>query len=405
MLKPSPSRIQLVVVQPTPFCNIDCRYCYLADRKSKKIIGEPTLSKIFERLFASAYLGDKVYLLWHAGEPLAVPIAFYERAAVLLAEYNVKHVEVVQQFQTNATLITQEWCDFFKEYNAEVGVSIDGPQRIHDANRITRSGKGTHERAMRGVRLLQDNGIPITNIAVLTDESLDHPDEIWDFFVGNGLTRLAFNIEEKEGAHKESSVAQSDCVARYQSFLRRLRDLRRASGLNVVIRELDSMEKRVLFASGEPHSALNRPMATLSFDCEGNFSTFSPELLTVEHPKYGHFRFGNVFDCAIDEILERERFLAVFADLHRGVERCRATCPYFSLCGGGQPSNKLAENGTLDSTETMQCRLIIQGLCDLVMDDVEQTLGVVGRSEPDEHAESFGRPEKQPSTVDLLSCS
>ncbi len=162
--------------------------------------------------------------------------------------------------------------------------------------------------------------------------------------------------------------------------MRRFAELRRLTGRNVVIRELDSMERRVLFATGEPHSALNRPMATLSFDCEGNFSTFSPELLTVEHPKYGHFRFGNVFDFAIDDILQRQHFLSVYEDIDRGVERCRADCPYFSLCGGGQPSNKLAENGTLDSTETMQCRLIIQGLCDLVMDEVEPLLAAAGQS-------------------------
>jgi uncharacterized protein len=364
------------VIQPSPFCNIDCRYCYLPDRGVRKVIEERTLAKIYERLFASAHLGDPVSLLWHSGEPLAVGIPFYERAFALLARFNVGGVTVRQLFQTNATLVTQEWCDFFKAHRAHVGVSIDGPRRFHDANRITRSGRGTFDRVMRGVELLQANGIPIHNIGVLTSEALDHPDEIWEFFVGRGITRLAFNVEEAEGAHARSSVCHEADVARYQAFFRRLRQLRSASGQRVRVRELDDMESLVRHCSGEPRSALNLPLATLSFDCEGNVSTFSPELVTIRHPRYGHFKFGNVFECGLDDLLRSERFRAAHDDIQRGIDRCRATCPYFSVCGGGEPVNKLGENGTFDSTETMHCRLTVQALCDLILESVEEDLGL-----------------------------
>ena len=376
MSQPFSQKIELVVIQPSPFCNIDCRYCYLPDRGNRKVLEEATLAKIYERLFASAHLGDRISILWHAGEPLAVPIAFYEKAFALLAQYNVKNIPVRQLFQTNCTLITQEWCDFFKRHQAHIGVSIDGPQRIHDANRVTRSGKGTFERAIRGVKLLQANGILLHNIGVLTSTALDHPDEMWDFFMGLGITHLAFNVEETEGANTQSSVRHAADVARYQAFFRRFRQLRKASGRDVRIRELDNMEERVRFVSGELQSALNQPMGTLSFDCEGNISTFSPELVTMRHSKYEHFKFGNVFDGAVDDILESPRFRATYDDIRRGVAKCRAACPYFSLCGGGEPVNKLGENGTFDSMETMHCRTIIQGLCDVVLEGVEETLGI-----------------------------
>lgn len=372
----APHKIGLVVIQPSAFCNIDCRYCYLPDRGNRKVMDERTLVRVYERLFASSHLGDSISLLWHAGEPLAVGVDFYERAFALLRRHATKDLPIRHLFQTNATLVTQAWCDLFNAHPAHVGVSIDGPQRIHDANRVTRSGRGTFERAMRGVRLLQENGIPVHNIAVLTSESLDRPDELWDFFVGHGMTRLAFNVEEAEGAHAESSVRHGDDVRRYQAFFRRLRERRRASGLDVRIRELDNMEERVRFAVGEPRSALNEPMGTLSFDCEGNVSTFSPELVTMRHPRYGDFKFGNVFDGGVDDLLEDDRFRRVHDEITRGVGRCRATCPYFSVCGGGEPVNKLGENGTFDSAETMHCRLIVQALCDLVLEDVEERLGV-----------------------------
>ena len=375
MSKITPSKIELVIIQASPFCNIDCRYCYLPNRRNRTVIDERTLARIFERLFASAHLADKVEILWHAGEPLSVGIPFYEKAAELLRRYNVRNIPVRQQIQTNATLITQEWCDFIKKHQIRIGVSIDGPEHLHDANRVTRSGKGTHERAMRGVKLLQANGIPVYNICVLTSESLGRPDEIWNFFIGNGITNLAFNIEEKEGANAQSSVRHASDVNRCRTFFRRLAELRKASGLNVTIRELDSMARRV-FATGEPHSGLNQPLATLNFDCEGNISTFSPELLTVEHPKYKHFRFGNVFECGVDDILEGAQFQTAYGDIRRGVEKCRATCSYFSVCGGGEPGNKLSENGTFDSAETMHCRTHVQAVCDLVLENMEERLGI-----------------------------
>src|SRR6476660_4613418 len=122
--------IDLVVIQASPFCNIDCRYCYLPSRESRKVIEKATLSKIYERLFASEHLGEKFQNLWHAGEPLTVPLAFYENALAIQERFNRGRVQVEQVFQTNGTLITQKWCDFFRQHQVRVGVSIDGPQPL-----------------------------------------------------------------------------------------------------------------------------------------------------------------------------------------------------------------------------------------------------------------------------------
>src|SRR5258708_11440259 len=76
-------RIQLLVVQPTPFCNIDCRYCYLPDRTNKAVVAEATLANLFSQVFASGWVRDGVTIVWHAGEPMVLPIDFYRRARLL----------------------------------------------------------------------------------------------------------------------------------------------------------------------------------------------------------------------------------------------------------------------------------------------------------------------------------
>ena len=101
----APGPLELLVVQPTPFCNINCSYCYLPDRQSTRRITPETLERVFRWIFASGLVRRPFTLLWHAGEPLVLPVGFYESAAEMLRRHNTAEVPVIQSFQTNATLI------------------------------------------------------------------------------------------------------------------------------------------------------------------------------------------------------------------------------------------------------------------------------------------------------------
>ena len=105
--------IQLVVIQPTPFCNIDCRYCYLPDRSNKAVVSEETLGNFFSQIFASGWLRDGLSVVWHAGEPMVLPIDFYRRAFRLIDSMKPPDVALTHAFQTNGTLIDDAWCAFF----------------------------------------------------------------------------------------------------------------------------------------------------------------------------------------------------------------------------------------------------------------------------------------------------
>jgi len=323
------------------------------------------LSRISEYLFALPSISDQLTIVWHAGEPLTLPISFYEKALQLLNQYNIRHIQITHSFQTNGTLINQDWCNFIKKYQVKIGVSLDGPQHIHDLNRVDRSGKGTFERTMRGIRLLQENNIDMSIIMVLTRYALDYPDAIWQFFREHHFRRIAFNIEEIEGVNKQSSLRTSEAIDQYKHFFRRLLTLREnGQEESLFIRELDLTIGKIRSSTHPVWSTENTPMAILSFDCEGNVSTFSPELLTVEHDKYGNFVFDNVARNVLNDTSSgfNQKFVDICADIQNGISKCRETCEYFALCGGGAPSNKLHENGTFDSTETMRCKLRIKAL-------------------------------------------
>src|SRR6266849_5912682 len=132
-------RIQLLVIQPTRFCNIDCRYCYLPDRANKSVVAEATLANLFSQVFASGWVRDGLSVVWHAGEQMVLPIGFYRDAFQMVDRLKPAALSVMHSFQTNGTLINKAWCEFFAEEQVNLGVSIDGPRRLHDRNRVTRS--------------------------------------------------------------------------------------------------------------------------------------------------------------------------------------------------------------------------------------------------------------------------
>ena len=349
-------------------------------------MSEATLRSVVKGIFATDLSRESLTFVWHAGEPLAVPIAWYRRAFEIIHEEAPCHLRIIHSVQSNGTLLDEAWCDFIKETGICLGLSIDGPAEIHDAHRKTRQGVGTHERAMRGVALLKDHGIDFHVIAVITQHSLGQADRIFDFFVSNGIMSFGLNIEEQEGINTTSSL-QAEHDDRVAAFFRRLFERQKAMHGAVSIREFDYALQRLLSkrdAASEDFVYDNeqvRPFGILSVDYQGNFSTFSPEMLGLTTPKYGNFSFGSFLTGGLENSLTSENFLAALEDTKAGVERCRRECSFFNLCGGGAPANKYFENGSFDSTETSYCRNVIQLPISIVLEDIESELSATSASQ------------------------
>ena len=156
--------LELLVIQPTPFCNLDCSYCYLPDRANKRKMTLETLEKALNWAFSSGLVRQPFTLLWHAGEPMVLPATFYEQATIVLERCNVDRFEVTQSLQTNATLVNEAWCEFIRRRGVQIGVSVDGPHFLNDRHRVTRQGRGTLENVLRGMKMLRDHQIPFDEI-------------------------------------------------------------------------------------------------------------------------------------------------------------------------------------------------------------------------------------------------
>lgn len=374
---PRPLEIELLILQGTPFCNIACRYCYLDDKDDRHVMSTELLETALQRVFESPFLGKSLSILWHAGEPLALPVTFYKDAFNRISRLQPHGLDVVHSFQTNAIAIDDDWCELFKEHSARIGVSIDGPAWLHDRQRVTKRGSGTHALAMKGIAALKRHGVPFGTITVLTNDSLEFPDEIFDSMMEIRPVSVGFNPEETEGANRVSSLNTAHTRTRFTDFMRRYLELTRAHAHAPRVREFARFGQPALelFADGSAHAGSSgrqdaAPMRIVTVDWTGGVSTFSPELHGQSDPRGGDFLIGNILRESLEDMVLGEKFRTINAEVRRGVEACRTTCDYFEVCGGGSPSNKLAEHGRLDASETLACGMREKSLADLSVEDM-----------------------------------
>ena len=373
---PAPAT-ELLILQPTPFCNIACDYCYLPDRDSTARMSLATVRDAARRLREDGLLGDTLGVVWHAGEPLAMPLAFYADAIGAIDAEIGAHCSVSHAIQTNATLIDDAWCALFKAHDIRIGVSIDGPADLHDRHRRTRAGRGTHAQVMRGIERLRAHGIAFHAIAVVTAAAFAQADAFCDFFEQLGATELGCNFDEAEGAHTRSSLAGHE--AAHAAFIARLLE-RWLAGSTLRVRELASALQRIAQplpryrrrGQALPRNAQTMPFALVTVACNGDFTTFSPELLGQHSTEFGDFVLGNVARGGYLASTESTTFARLWREITRGTRACERNCSHFGYCGGGAPANKLYENGDLASTETLYCRTMLKRPFDTVLARLER---------------------------------
>jgi len=331
-----------------------------------------TLISVLKNLHHDSLIGKELELCWHLGEPLAVGLDYYEEMTPAIEEFAAGKFAVEYTFQTNGLLINEAWCRFFKSINAQVGVSLDGPKEFHDCHRVDRRGDGTYDQVMMGLRLLQQAEVSHYIIAVLSTNALREPDRIFDFFSELGETNICFNIEESEGINISQTARSDEACPLVRTFFHRFLERLADDTTGVWVRDLQQMLGRLMTArDGDCINENNLPLRIVSVSWDGTWTTFSPELIATPAPKFRNFRFGNLAEEPVSSSLKRSSFGDALQDITEGVEKCRAECSYFSLCGGGAPSNKFTELGTLTGTETFACRSMVKSLADGCMDFIE----------------------------------
>lgn len=338
-----------VILQPTSTCNLNCRYCYLPDRHQTIRMPVGVTEAVSASLSSTDHL---IYVLWHGGEPLAAGLdhlASLARAfSGLRDQGKIRH-----SLQTNGTLISDQWCKFFREEGFYVGVSLDGPEQLNSARRNW-AGAESYSTARRGMSILDANGLKFGVICVINKFNIERPEELYEYFTSiPGCRGLNCNIEEREGFNVDAEQLDPAKVAEF--WIRLFEAWRRKPKLR--IREFQNVLGWMRGVCYEHEAATPRPGdAWPTVSVAGDVVVLSPEFMGAGASKLPQFIVGNVLERSLCDIVRDSETARYVVDYRIGRNRCEATCKYFGYCGGGQPSNKYFEHGTCDATETEHCR-------------------------------------------------
>jgi uncharacterized protein len=373
--------LKQIIIQGTPLCNLNCDYCYLTSeaRRKHEPLTHDTAKVVFDKVFLSSITDNcsGFDVCWHAGEPLVQPVSYYKEIFSIIEQsqiaHNKQHIQITHSIQTNGTLINDEWCRFFREFDVDVSISVDGPAWLHDKHRKNWSGNGSHAKVMRGFECFKKHGLSLGAFSVITKDTLAHAEEWFHFFIDNDIENVCFNIDEIQADNARSSMNGYGMEEEFRLFLKKIWELNKQQIKPLYIREFQNAARMLLHPGmgNGANDSYSVPFQMLNVDSKGNFSTFCPTLLTAKSKEYGDFIIGNLHTDTFESALQTDKLKRITEDIRAGASMCEKECEYYELCGGLiWQSNKYAEHGTFLSTETMTCRLRFKTLLNVVVDDV-----------------------------------
>ena len=302
-------------------------------------MSEETLEEMIQQAMAQ---GDRqVSFGWQGGEPTLMGLPFFEKAVEFQQRFG-RGQTVGNGLQTNGILIDEDWSKFLSRYKFLVGLSLDGPEHIHDKYRALKGGGGSWSKVKDKAALMLDNGVEVNALVVVNDYSVKYPEEIYEFHKSIGLTFQQYipcleTSPDAPGTPTPFSVPPGPLG----EFLCRLFDLWMGDFDNgaptTSIRFFDS-----LFHT---YVGLQAPECTLLKECgvyvvvEHNGDVFSCDFFV--DPEW---RLGNIHENRLKDMLNsarQTRFGRMKSTLH---EECHG-CKWLTLCRGGCPKDRIGDPG------------------------------------------------------------
>ncbi len=360
-------RMHVMIKATGPVCNLNCDYCYYLSKEqllstdSHWRISDQTLEN-FIRQYIEQQNAKEIIFSWQGGEPSMLGLDFFKKVIELQKKYTPAHVRCENDLQTNGTLLNDEWCEFLTKNNFLVGLSIDGPQRLHDANRRYISGKGSFEQVFNTAKLLHKHGTRFATLTTVNSANAQYPLEMYRFlrdevkskqlqFIpivesGNFKTTAPQhwrinempleNSELANPSHPDSFLA-SWCVEaeQYGDFLIKIFDEWYKNDLGrIYIPFFDSAVEQWM---GRPS-----PLCIFSPICgKGVAMEHNGDVYACDHYVYPEYHLGNINETPLSEMtlsLKQEEF-GYSKDFSLPM-KCRQ-CNYLFACSGECPKNRL----------------------------------------------------------------
>ena len=348
-------------------CNLACKYCYYLEKNKlyptaqRHLMSDEMLEQ-FTREYIEAQTMNQVLFTWHGGEPLLRSIDFYRKALSLQQKYaGGRRIDNV--IQTNGTLLTDEWCEFFAQNHWLVGISIDGPQPDHDHYRLTAAGKPSWKKVMQGIKLLKKHGVEWNAMAVVNAYNANHPLEFYRFFKENGCQFLQFTpIVERLTRHEDgrtlASLADKDEISLSEAsvapeqwgyFLCAIFD-------EWVRKDVGKIFVEIFDCTLANWMGISPGICAYSKECgHAGVMEHNGDVYSCDHFVFPEYKLGNIRDHSLIDMLYGEQQQEFSRLKHSSLPRQCKECDMEFACHGECPKNRFMKNKYGDSGLNYLC--------------------------------------------------
>ena len=348
-------------------CNLACKYCYYLEKNKlyptaqRHLMSDEMLEQ-FTREYIEAQTMNQVLFTWHGGEPLLRSIDFYRKALSLQQKYaGGRRIDNV--IQTNGTLLTDEWCEFFAQNHWLVGISIDGPQPDHDHYRLTAAGKPSWKKVMQGIKLLKKHGVEWNAMAVVNAYNAHHPLEFYRFFKENGCQFLQFTpIVERLTRHEDgrtlASLADKDEISLSEAsvapeqwgyFLCAIFD-------EWVRKDVGKIFVEIFDCTLANWMGISPGICAYSKECgHAGVMEHNGDVYSCDHFVFPEYKLGNIRDHSLIDMLYGEQQQEFSRLKHSSLPRQCKECDMEFACHGECPKNRFMKDKYGDSGLNYLC--------------------------------------------------
>ena len=348
-------------------CNLACKYCYYLEKNKlyptaqRHLMSDEMLEQ-FTREYIEAQTMNQVLFTWHGGEPLLRSIDFYRKAISLQQKYaGDRRIDNV--IQTNGTLLTDEWCEFFAQNHWLVGISIDGPQPDHDHYRLTAAGKPSWKKVMQGIKLLKKHGVEWNAMAVVNAYNVNHPLEFYRFFKENGCQFLQFTpIVERLTRHEDgrtlANLADKDEISLSEAsvapeqwgyFLCAIFD-------EWVRKDVGRIFVEIFDCTLANWMGISPGICAYSKECgHAGVMEHNGDVYSCDHFVFPEYKLGNIRDHSLVDMLYGKQQQEFSRLKHSSLPRQCKECDMEFACHGECPKNRFMKDKYGDSGLNYLC--------------------------------------------------
>jgi len=340
LLGTTPRITSLLIKPASAVCNLDCSYCFYLDREADPyaaLPGRRMSLNTLERLVDSYlfYSFPQSTFAFQGGEPTLAGLPFFEKLVELQQQYGRGGQSVSNAIQTNGIVIDENWCRLFKSYNWLIGLSLDGPEDVHDLYRFNKEGRGTWKRVMQTLGTMQKEQVEFNILCVLSQANVEKPRELYKFFRAAGVDNIQY-IPLSEFDNEGKPLPFTITPEQYGRFLLETFELWWPERRKIRIRFFDNLAEAL--AGQKPGACTMHETCDSYVVVEYNGDVYPCDFF-VERD----WKLGNVNLDSWTEIARRQRRYNFASKKTIAHPECRV-CEYQNICHNGCPKFRHGPN-------------------------------------------------------------